>query len=124
MNETDFINKVTQVLQPKKVFTNPGRGTSTIISITDTGNIYYRRGGSPLKIAISELSKAYKFFSGKKCTTIDLKEYSPSIFDSKARPAGHSCNCTFLFLMLREMGLASDIKGRWVVGDPFYVDIY
>jgi hypothetical protein len=51
------------------------------------------------------------------------KSRQRDIFDSNARPAGHSCNCTFLFLVLKEIGLCGEIKGAGKAGNPFYVDI-
>jgi len=56
-------------------------------------------------------------------SSVDLKTDNPSVFDSQARPAGHSCNCTFLFMVLHQMGIASNVHGRGVRGNPFYVDV-
>jgi hypothetical protein len=53
----------------------------------------------------------------------ELKVFLPAIFDSAARPAGHSCNATLLFLALREMGIVSAIHGNGVAGNPFFVEI-
>lgn len=58
-------------------------------------------------------------------SSTDLKKFKPKIFDSKAKPAGHSCNCTFLMMMLKMMGIAKQIDGRRVKPQdlPFRVKI-
>lgn len=123
MNEHEFFNKIRENIKPNDVFPNPGGGMTTIRSITRK-NIYYCRGSSTINLPISEFFKAYNYFRGKKCATSDLKKFLPSVFDSKARPAGHSCNCTFFFSLLQRLELCSDCRGRGVAGDPFWVEIY
>lgn len=122
MSFEEFVRKSKEVLVIGREFNNPGGGTSTIISVGDI--VRYRRGKSAISISIDELYRTYTSFKGKQCTTKDLREHAPAIFDSAARPAGHSCNCTFLFMLLHEISLASEIKGKGVIGSPFYVDIY
>lgn len=102
------------------VFNNPGKGTSTVTKITQD-HITYMRGHSKMTVKLDELEKAYEQFYGSKCSTNDLKQYKPSVFSSKDK--GHSCNCTFLFSILQYLHLSSEIKGRGVQGDPFYVII-
>jgi hypothetical protein len=103
------------------MFNNPGGGTSIIISLNQN-NICYRRKNSKITVSLLELYNAYQAFKGMRCSSTDLKAYNPGVFDSKF--GGHSCNCTFLFMILERMKLSSAIQGRGVSGDPFYVDIY
>jgi hypothetical protein len=107
------------VLQSGRIFDNPGGGTSTVISVTGNGNICYRRRKSKIYVKAVDLYGAYIEFNGKRCITNDLKEFNPGVFDL----AGHSCNCTFFFLLLKEMGLCGDILGRGRRDSPFYVEI-
>jgi len=123
MDEHEFFSKIVENIRSDDVFPNPGGGKTTIKFITRR-NIYYCRGSSKINARISEFFKAYSYLRGKRCTTSDLKKFSPSVFDSNARPAGHSCNCTFFFTLLHKVGLCSKPKGRGVSGDPFYVEIY
>jgi hypothetical protein len=64
---------------------------------------------------------AYARFKGGQMSSSDLKKIKPAVFDSQARPAGHSCNCTFLFMVLKEIGLITRIQGNGVSGNPFFV---
>jgi hypothetical protein len=107
-----------------QVFDNPGRKgtTSTIIEI-DTLKIVYQRKKSYISITFKTMYDVYKDFQGKKCSSNDLKRYDPEVFDSNARPAGHSCNCTFLFRIFEALGIVTEIEGGGVRGDPFYVHI-
>jgi hypothetical protein len=51
-----------------------------------------------------------------------LKKFRPTVFDSSQN--GHSCNCTFLFIIFSKLNLLEgNIEGRGVRGDPFYVEI-
>jgi hypothetical protein len=106
-----------------KIYNNPGGGTSEIVSIADSNEITYKRKNSLISINIYEIYGVYKLFYGKKCSSSDLKKYKPHIFDSNARPAGHSCNCTFLFMVLEELNLVNKIYGEGVKGNPFFVNI-
>jgi len=57
-------------------------------------------------------------------STTDLKKFRPNVYDSNARPAGHGCNCTFLMMMLKEMGIVKQIEGSMKPRDlPFRVKI-
>lgn len=99
---------------------NPGKGDSTIKSITDN-TITYVRGKSPISIKIDEIYNVYLLFKGKRCSTSELKKYNSQVFDSKFN--GHSCNCTFLFMVLKEMKLVNNIDGKGVRGAEFFIDI-
>lgn len=104
------------------VFNNPGGGTSTVTKVGED-KISYRRGNSTMSIRYSDLYEAYSTFKGKKLLSSELKSLWPSIFDSAARPAGHSCHCTFLMLILVRLDLSSRIHGKGRVGSPFFVDL-
>jgi len=101
---------------------NLGKGTSKISSLSNSG-ISYIRGKSTIYISFQDLFDALKHYMGKRVTSTDLKLYRPSVFDSKARKPGHSCNCTFLFMLFKRLGISSKIGGRGVKGDPFFVKI-
>ncbi len=97
---------------------NPGGGTSEITQYSDH-NIYYIRGSSTISVSFDNLFYAYSHFKGQRVSSSELRAYAPAVFDSAARPAGHSCNCTFLLLILGRMNLADEIEGSGVRGDPF-----
>ena len=121
----EFIKLATAGLKQVQVFNNPsGKGTS-IIQCVNNESITYRRANSKITVKFDALYKAYKEFSGKDCTSNDLKRDFPDVFDSFARPSGHSCNCTFFFMLLKleKLGLVNNINGRGVAGDPFWVHI-
>lgn len=111
------------VIKVGDVFQNPQKGTSTISSITD-GYITYIRGSSPLRLPVSVLFSVINDFSGKKCSSTDLRKYLPEVFDSHNPNGrkGHSCNCTFLFRVVERMGLIENgIQGGGTSGNPFYI---
>lgn len=102
------------------LISNPGGGTSKIISYSDE-TIIYQRGKSKISVSFEELYKAYSKFRGQKVYTTHLRDYAPETFDSKR--GGHSCNTTFLFSILNLINLASEIKGDGKANHPFYVSI-
>lgn len=99
---------------------NPGGGTSRIVAYSDT-NVSYIRGSSRIAVAFTDLYAAYSSFKGKHVSSSDLRAFRPSVFDSAARRAGHSCNCTFLFCILNELNLSGPISGSGVRGNPYSV---
>jgi len=107
---------------PNKVLKNPGGGTTTIIGYDKT-YLTYIRGRSKFRVSIIDLYKAYKTFYGTQVSSIDLKRINPKVFDSRAPHFGHSCNCTTLFMLLKDIGLVKKIHGKGVRGNPFFVDI-
>jgi len=107
---------------PGTVLDNRGRGTSSILSYPSAG-IMYLRGRSKIYVAFADLFAAYVRFKCDRESATDLKVFSPSAFDWKGTSPGLSCSCTFLFLLLQNLGLASSIHGRGVRGDPYGVDI-
>ncbi|MEA1968768.1 MAG: hypothetical protein U9N77_11200 [Thermodesulfobacteriota bacterium] len=122
MNFTQFISSVSTKCPVGTVLYNPGGGTSTIKSIT-SNNICYERGNSSITAALLDLFNAYSNYKRKQVSCSDLKKYSPSVFDSKAITPGHDCNCTFLFLVLKEIGIIQSIIGAGVRGNPYCINI-
>lgn len=104
------------------VLENPGGGTSTILECSQSF-IKYRRGKSTIRVEFKDLYSAYTVYKGRRVSSSDLKQFAPSVFDSRAKPAGHSCNATLLFILLRESALSGDIGGGGVRGNPFFVHI-
>lgn len=121
MTLEEFEKKLCVAVSPGMTFINPGGGTSEIVSVRD-GKISYKRKLSTMTIEINALYEAFSAFGNSIISSPGLKSKWPSIFDSKARPAGHSCNVTFLFLCLKQMGIVSEIFGSGVRGNPYYVD--
>lgn len=101
-------------------FDNPQKGTSTIIFVSEN-QIKYKRGKSTIKIKMKDIIEVHEKFSGTKCTSNDLKTFRKEVFSSKDN--GHSCNCTFFFILLNYLGFASNIEGRGVRGNPYYVNL-
>lgn len=96
MNRSDFITAVIKAFPVGTVIANPGGGTSTITGYT-VSSVSYVRGRSTIVVAFSDLYAAYNAFKGKDVTSTELRAFMPTVFDSAARPTGHSCNCTFLY---------------------------
>jgi len=121
MNIDQFKHKIKQAIQVGTTLDNPGRGTSTVKALSDHG-ISYLRGRSVIYFSFQDIFDTFEHFNGGKVTSNDLKSYRPIVFDSEAN--GHSCNCTFLFMLLKEMGVASEIGGHGVKGSPYFVGIF
>jgi hypothetical protein len=122
MNLDQFKHEVGKNLHVGMVLKNPGNGTSKITSLSERG-ISYIRGQNKIYVPFQDLFDTLNYFKGETVTSSDLKTYRPSVFDSKAMKPGHSCNCTFFFLVLIQLGIASNINGRGVRGNPFFVSI-
>jgi len=122
MTLEEFVERIRTALPVGSILENPGGGTSTIIAHSPSF-ITYRRGKSSIRVAHESLFKAYTAFLGRQLSSSDLKVFAPNVFDSAARPAGHSCNGTFLLLLLRHLGLAGDIQGKGVRGNPYWTRI-
>ena len=118
MNINEFKGRIKSVIQRGSVLDNPGKGTSTIKVVSDRG-VSYVRGKSVIYISFQDIFDAFHSFVGRKVTSSDLKSYRPAVFDSKAN--GHSCNCTFLFVLLKGMGFTSEIGGQGIKGSPYFV---
>ena len=122
MGLSEFTKKIKRTVPVGTIFKNPGKGTSTVTDFTEN-KISYVRGSSKMYVSIEDLYNAYQRFKGQYITSNDLKLYKSAVFDSSARPAGHSCNCTFLYLLLQKLGLAGDIQGAGKRGNPFGIRI-
>ena len=120
MDFSEFKEMLFASIPVKTVLKNPGGGTSIILSYSSEG-VSYKRGNSTIYVSIRALFDGYAKHKSGQFSSNDLKEANPSVFDSQARPAGHSCNCTFLFMVLQKLGIVTSIHGRGVRGDPFYV---
>jgi hypothetical protein len=121
-----FENFVTQVISSfpvGAVVQNPGGGTSLIV-VSNNIKISYQRRKSTMSVKLVDLFEAYKKFQGVRLSSSDLKIFKPAIFNSAARPAGHSCNCTILFRVLEGLQLCEPITGAGVRGNPFSVKIH
>ena len=119
MTQHEFISETRRALPLGYEFENPGGGTSRIVDI-DTSAVSYRRGMSSIRVRLADLYKAYDHFKGERVSSTDLRRFAPSVFDSSARPAGHSCNCTFLFHLLQKLNLAEGkLEGNGVRGKPY-----
>lgn len=94
-----------------------------VLDLSAALKISYVRGNSTIAVAVSDLFEAYSQFKGRPMSSTDLREFAPSVFDSNARPAGHSCNCTLHFRILQVLDLAGEIDGAGVRGDPFAVAV-
>ena len=123
MNLQKFTTLTKKTLPVGRVIKNPGGGITTIESYTDS-KVRYRRGASMIYVSLADLYAAYSRFRGQSVTSAKLTKFRPSVFSSLARPAGHSCNCTFLFVLLQRSKLSGPIKGGGVRGNPFTVKIH
>ena len=123
MNSAAFADAVREALPEGTVIPNLGGGTSTIVR-HNRSHISYRRGASSISVRFADLCAAYSYFRGRRVTSTDLRRYQPFVFDSAARPAGHSCNCTFMFTVLNAIGLCGPIEGSGMRGDPFAVQVF
>lgn len=122
MDIETFRTEFLKALPPGTIFQNPGGGTSEVLPVRN-GKARYKRRNSTMAVPIQFLFDAYSAFRGRNMSTSELKVFAPAVFDSAARPAGHSCNATFLFLALREMGTVTSIQGKGVAGNPFFVEV-
>jgi hypothetical protein len=120
MDYSEFKRKIQATTPQRTVLQNPGGGTSTILSYSSDA-VRYQRGNSTIYVSFRDLFDAYMHYKGGEVSSSDLKRANPAVFDSQARPAGHSCNCTFMFMLLKRIGVVNQIHGRGVAGDPFYV---
>ncbi len=118
MDSVEFRQQLKQKLPVGRRLPNPGGGESVIVG-HGPKNLRYRRKNSVISVSYQDLWETYRHFAGKEVTSRELRQFRPKVFDSQARPAGHSCNCTFLFMALREIGLADGLSGGGTPGNPF-----
>ena len=123
MNEREFVARARAAFPVGLAFDNLGAGTTRILR-HDARHVVYRRGASAIDVSWEALHAAYARFAGGRVSSSELRAFRADVFDSSARPAGHSCNCTFLLQLLVAMGVArGGVEGRGVRGDPFAVTI-
>ena len=120
MRYCDFCHQIIETLPVGTVLVNPGGGTSTIVSYTER-NIAYQRGNSKIYVAFEDLYDAYNASRGGTLDSSTLRGHNPQVFDS--RQGGHSCNCTFLFIVLKAIGVVDRIEGAGKKGAPFRVTV-
>lgn len=99
---------------------NPGRGC-TKIGGYNVQKVSYMRRSSRMYLPYKTILSVIKSFNGQEVSSKTVKEFLPEIFDSQARPAGHSCNGTTLFLLLKGIGFTERIEGRGKRGNPFKI---
>jgi len=120
MNLKEFASSIKSKVPVGAVLQNPGGGTSTILSY-DEDRVCYERGHSRFYIELADVWEAAEHFKGQYVTTTALKEFKPVVYDSSQQ--GHNCNCTLMFLLLREVGTTPEIQGTGKSGDPFGVQL-
>lgn len=120
MQYNEFRRRIMETLPVNTTLPNPGGGDSEILSYTSR-NIGYQRGKSTIRVAFEDLYRAYTMFQGEIVDSTQLKRYNPKVFDSKK--SGHSCNCSFFYLLLKAIGIVDKIEGAGKRGSPFRVRI-
>lgn len=118
----DFKTTLQSAVPVGTILQNPGGGTSEVVCISDEV-ITYRRGNTNMKVSLQNLFDAYWNFRGRAMSSTELRKFRPFVFDFSAGPAGHSCNCTFLFLVLQRLGIVNAIEGKGISGNPFFVNV-
>src|SRR5512137_2714428 len=84
MEYRQFYQKLKAVLPEGTILENPGSGTTTIMTYTDS-SLVYKRGNSSISVAITNLFQAYKEFRGRDVSSIDLRKFAPRVFNSQAK---------------------------------------
>jgi len=115
-----FRHRIVETLPVGTSLPNPGGGTSVIVSYTEN-NIIYQRGNSKIQVSFQDFYDAFNAFRGKILDSATLRGHNPQAFDSNRR--GHSCNCTFFFMVLKAIGIVDRIEGAGKRGNPFRVMI-
>ncbi|MCB1970114.1 MAG: hypothetical protein H6851_20615 [Geminicoccaceae bacterium] len=116
-----IIDQIIACVRPGQVMANPGGGTSRI-KRSDRETLSYIRGHSRMYLPMDVLVAAYCKWCNKQVTSAELRDWRPDVFDSSR--GGHSCNCTFFFMVLQQAGLAGDIEGAGKAGSPFSVNVF
>ena len=123
MNVREFVERARAAFPVGHDLVNLGGGT-TRIENHDARQVVYRRGNSAIRVSWTALHASYARFAGGRMSSRELRKFRPEVFDSSARSAGHSCNCTFLLQLLVAMGVVGGgIEGRGVRGDPYLVTV-
>jgi hypothetical protein len=115
-----FIVRIRETVEVDEVWPNPGGKTSTIVRLGDNV-IVYRRGNTNISVNYEDLHAVLSKYAGEFVTSSEVRDWRPDVFDSSA--GGHSCNRTFLFLLLKKLGVVKRIDGSGVRGDPFGVQL-
>ncbi len=102
------------------ILANLGKGTSKI-EVYSSDGIKYKRGNSTITLKFNSIYDVWSNFENQDVSSIDLRKFAPRVFDSSK--SGHSCNCTFLFMILKESGVINEIKGNGVAGSPYYIHL-
>lgn len=116
MDFDTFKKEVKKKIPVDTVLENPKKGTSTIMPYSND-KISYKRGDSTIKVSLYDLFNSYSHFRGQKVTSKKLCSYARSVYFNK------ECNCTFLFMVLKCIGLIDKIHGSGANGKPFFVTI-
>jgi hypothetical protein len=101
-------------------FANPGGartgyGYRTVKTINMNEIIYVNSGTNSEGLITLPIQIFYEViyeFQSSYCYTSQLKKFRPKVFDSTARPAGHSCNCTFLMSISDKLGFLASGHGN------------
>jgi hypothetical protein len=101
-------------------FANPGGakkgyGYRTVRTINRNQIVFFNAGTekeAPITLLIQKFYDVIFEFQSDCCDTFQLKKFSPEVFDSQARPAGHSCNCTFLMSISDKLGFLASGQGN------------
>ena len=118
MEFEEFVKLVRENMKIGYPYNNPsGKGTSEVIKYTNEDNlesmkIVYKRGSSKFYVSLKELYDGFNNKKGK-LRTRDLMDENPDVFKTGKKGEkikGHGCNCTFLFMILKEIGLVDKIK--------------
>jgi len=120
MKYEEFVYHLKANVPDGLIMKNPGSGISTVIWC-DEEQICYKRGQARLYVRLHDLYLGYSSHIGRRMSTSDLKSMQPRVFDSNRN--GHSCHCTFLFLVLHRMGLTEEVQGAGRKGNPFWVSL-
>ncbi|CAG23624.1 hypothetical protein [Photobacterium profundum] len=118
MEYQHFQALIKDALSDGVIFYYPGGGTSKVQQVL-VYKVGYTRSKSTIYLSIPDMFSTFTEFSGSSITSNDLKRFMPEVYDSKALPAGNSCNCAFFFMVINSIGLAGNINGKGVRGDPF-----
>lgn len=120
MNYPEFTSQIKSSLPVGAILPNPGGGTSTIVTY-GVDSLYYKHGRSHITVSMHDLHHAYLHFSGGRVSSSYLRDFNPSVFDSKA--GGHSCNCTMWFMILCVLGVVDYVHGEGKAHHPYWVII-
>jgi hypothetical protein len=119
MNIETFFDLISKKIHVGDNFACPGGartgyGYRTIETVNMDKIIYFNTGTkseSKIALPIRTFRGVILKFQSSCCYTSQLKQFRPEVFDSNARPAGHSCNCTFLMSTSDKLGFLASSRG-------------